>query len=472
MVRALIFLLKVGVLVAGAVWIADRQGTVNIAWDDYSVSLQTGFFIFIALAVIMLAIFFYWVIQTFTGMPRSLRRYIGIKRQAAGYKSLAAGLAAVAAGDTRTAVKHASLVRKYLPRDQGLPLLLQAQTERLQGHEERAQDIFQQLTHHKDAGFLGVRGLLQAAMDRRDYTRALDLARQASQKHPHQGWILKLVYDLEIRQREWAAAHNTLKRAEKAGAMTHAEARKDSRTLFMARAEECLAAGDGDQARIFLRDAVKVEPGFVPASVALARAYVQGGQIRAAVKVIEQAWRVQPHPDLEKTWQDLLPLQKARPLFSRALSGPLARLAWTERLVVLNPQHAESHLAAGIAAASESLWGEARDHFRKAELIEPSGRLYKNWIALERRTGVNPRVVEALQDKYDGLVRQERSERRWVCYQTGRVYDEWVVLAPPHGSFNTIEWTYPGSQLGVPTMLSVSGPMPGAHEMMAGSLIG
>jgi hypothetical protein len=137
----------------------------------------------------------------------------------------------------------------------------------------------------------------------------------------------------------------------------------------------------------------------------------------------------------------------------------MARLAWAERLMKLNPQHPESHLVAGIAAAAESLWGEARDHFRKAEALEPSGRLYRHWIALERRAGGNPRVIDALQEKWDALIRQDRAERRWVCRQTGRLYDHWMVLAPPHGTFNTIEWSFPGAQESVAGAVLMAEPL-------------
>ena len=469
MLRALLFLIKVGVLVAAAVWIADRQGSVVIGWDDYRITVQTGFFLFGAIAVILLAIFIYRLIQLITSLPRTLRRTRALRRQAAGYKALASGLAAVAAGDTRAAIKAAERAHKFLPADQGLPLLLQAQAARLQGREEQAQTMFQQLTHHKQAGFLGVRGLLQAAMDRRDYERALDLARQALRLHPQQGWIIKLVYDLEIRQQEWDAALVTLGRALKAGVISSNQVTRDRGALYVAQAECAQAAGAGDQARGFLRMALKADPGFVPATLLLAKLYAEAGQSRAAIKVLEHGWRAQPHPDLASLWQGLQTSVKSGGLFSKPLTEPMARLAWAERLVALSPQHPESHLAAGIAAAAESLWGEARDHFRKAEALEPSGRLYKHWIALERRAGANPRVMEALQEKWDALIRQDRAERRWVCRMSGRIYDQWMVLAPPHGAFNTIEWVFPGAQDIQPGVLSMGEPMPLTLSVAAGA---
>lgn len=449
MLRALIFLVKVGALVAAAVWIADRPGVVRIEWAAYTLTLQAGFFLLVAVAALLLAIFVYRVIQTFAEFPASLRRYMQLRRQEAGYKALAAGLAAVAAGDKKAALHQSNLTAKLLDKDKGLSLLLHAQAERLQGREDKAREIFLALTADKDAGFLGVRGLLQAALDRGEHQKALELGRQALKMHPRQPWILKLVYDLEIRLRDWASAKDTLARAEKAGALPAARALKDRLAVLIAQAQGDLAAGFPDKARGLLEQACRLGPDFVPAVLALARLHEAGGRWRKAVAVIEKAWRVRAHPDLEKFWEDLFAAQK-----NQTSRAPMARLAWFERLVALNPQSAESHLAAGAAAAGEGLWGEAREHFRKAEVLEPSARLYRLWIALERRTGANPRTIEVLHEKEE----RHGPERRWVCRDTGRVYEEWQPVALPHGSFNTMEWVFPGSQSPPDSVQAIAGP--------------
>jgi HemY protein len=432
MIRAIGFLIKVGVLVAIAVWLADQNGRVEIDWGIYKITFpHIGFFLLTAMAMVLLAIFIYSIIQTFVKFPRSFRRYREIKRKDQGYRALTLGLTAVAAGDRKMAAYQSHRARKLLPREEPLPLLLQAQSERMQGKEEEAQVTFTALTHDKDAGFLGVRGLLQAALDAHNYPKALDLARQALKLHPKQAWILKLVYELEIRARNWEEAQVVLYRAEKAKAIPAPHALTDRVSIFLARAQAALQEGYRDRAVKNYQQAYKYSHFFVPAALGLAKFYKQDNQHRHAAAVIEKTWRGNPHPELARVWEGLVP--------PRNLRKPMARLQWAEKLVTINPGHPESHLFAGRVAMEESLWGEAREHFRKAEAIEPSARLYWMWANLEKRAGSGQRLIQSLQEKADTFP----PERCWVCRETGRIYESWSPVAEPHGAFNTIQWTHP-----------------------------
>lgn len=431
MVRALAFLVKVGLLVALAVWIADRPGFVRIEWMNYAVTIQVGFFLLLALATILLSIFIFMVMNAFVHFPKSFRRYREIKRHKSGYRALTLGLAAVAAGDGKNAQYQAHRAHELLSGDDGLPLLLKAQSERLQGQEEAAQKTFASLTENKDAAFLGVRGLLQAALDARNHQKALELARKALQMYPRQPWILKLVYDLEIKQRNWEEAQIILYRAEKAGSITAAQALSDRIAIFMARAQKSLDQGFREKAHKNLQQSYKYGQFFVPAAVNLAKFYKDEGNRRKAMAIVLRIWRKNPHPDLSRLWESLLPPHSA--------SKPMARLLWAEKLVAVNTAHPESYLFAGRVAMEESLWGEAREFFRKAETIEPSARLYWLWANLEKRTGGNQRVIQMLQDKATSFP----PDRCWVCCETGRIYEQWTPIAEPHGSFNTIQWEHP-----------------------------
>ena len=196
MIRALWYIVKVGLLIAVVVWLADRPGTVNIEWQDYTVRAQAGLFLAALIVVIMLGIFVYRVIRTIVDLPKTWRRYREITRRDKGYRALALGLTAVSAGDARAASRHAHRAVKFLPKDSGMPLLLMAQAERLKGNETEARRIFGEMLQNKDTAFLGVRGLLQGALEEKDYERALGLAQQGLGLYPKQKWVLRIAYDL------------------------------------------------------------------------------------------------------------------------------------------------------------------------------------------------------------------------------------------------------------------------------------
>ncbi len=428
MLRAFWYIVKVGIFVAAVVWLAERPGTVRIDWMEYTFHIQMGFFLVLLLATILLAIFIYRVIQAVANIPRAWRRYRLITGREKGHRALALGLTAVAAGDVRAASFQALRAVKFLPHDKGMPLLLQAQAARLNGDEEEARRIFAQMLDNKDTAFLGVRGLLQGALEAKNHPKALDLARQGLKLYPRQKWVLRIVYDLEIRSRKWDEARKTLARAERAGAVLPAAARSDRAAMLMAEGEELLHSGLHAQAQQKFQAAHKIDPYFVPAVIVLARLYKQDGQRKKAARLVEKTWVKTDHAALAKLWPELIDESKGK--------DALALLKWAEKLMTIRPGSAEAHLLMAQAAMDASLWGEARSHVEKAEEFCPDARIYKLRAEIEKRS---------THDDAEALFWLEKAEaapqpRVWVCSETGRVYDDWHAIAEPHGSFNTIVW--------------------------------
>jgi len=435
MIRAVIFMVKLGLLAALAVWLASQPGSVTIDWLGYTFTLQMGVFLTICIFTILLAILLFRVIHGIAVFPRALRRYFDYTRREKGYRALTLGLTAVAAGDSKSAAYQAQRAVKFLPRDTGLPVLLQAQAARMEGQEDEAREKFSLLLENKDAAFLGVRGLLQAALDLQDYPKALELAREALRMHPKQPWILRVVYDLEIKMRDWPAARTTLYRAEKAGAVNAEKAGSDRIAMLVAEAEKDLEEQRRDEAFRKLKKAHGFDPSFAPVVQRLAKFYIQKGKRKKAVAVLEKAWKTVPHPELVPVWGLAAPQKKG----GKKAPDPLARLKWYERLVTLNPASAESEIAVASAAMEGGLWGEAREHLKRAEDIAPSARVYNLLIELEERATQNEEAIE----NYLALAADAPPEKQWVCSETGRVYPGWEPVAQPHGSFNTIVWDYP-----------------------------
>lgn len=453
MIKALWFMIKIGLLVALIIWVAERPGFVRLEWMEYAFTVHIGLFLLGFVAVILLSIFVYNVIRTFVDFPKSFRRYQEIKNREKGYKALTLGLTAVAAGDTKVAVNQARRASKLLAGDNGLPALLEAQAARLEGREDDAVNSFLNLLENKDAAFLGVRGLLQAALDGGHYAKALELAQHALKLHPRQKWILRVAYDLEIRQRQWDKARKTLRLAEKAGAVLPDKALSDRIVMLLAEADEDLQKGVSHEALVKIRKAVRLDPSFVPANIRLAKLYNQMGRRKKAVSAIEKAWKINPHPGFTSLWESLAKTGKSK--------EPLVRLRWFEELLKINSKTAAGLMAAGRIALEESLWGEARHFFKQAEEIEPSAELYRLWAELEERSSQNGPAAKSWLEKADAV----GPSNVWVCRETGRIYEEWLPIAQPHGSFNTIEW-------GLPTYSeNVTAGLSGPQDNMTDSLI-
>lgn len=430
MLRVLWFAIKIGLFAAAAIWLAGRPGTMSVHWLGYDVQAEIGPVLMVFLLALFVLLSAHRLLLGVLAIPRRLRRFRNERKRQRGQRALALGLTAVAAGDAKQAGLYAYRARHFLPKDKGLTYLLEGQAARLKGDDVKARESFTKLLRNKDTAFLGLRGLLLSALEQGDHWQARDLAQQALKLHPSQPWILRIVYGLELRQRQWEDSRRMLKRLERYKALPPEKIQSDRIALLLQEAEEFRQTGHDGQALARLKQAWKLDETFVPSALALARHYLDHGNRRAAAQVIERIWRDNPHPQLVPLWRDAMPKS-----YRKEDSG---RLRWLERLVALRPQSMESQLAVAEEALSQNLWGAARQYLGMAETIGSSARLYQIWA----------RLAEAQENQEEARDLWKRAgeatpEKVWTCSETGRIYENWAPVAVPHGAFNTMIWGYP-----------------------------
>lgn len=431
MLRALWFFFQLAIVVCAAIWIASQQGAVAVQWNDYDVSVNLGIFllaiVLFTLTVVTLFRFFGAIIS----MPESFSRRRKEKNRAKGFQSLTRGFVAIAAGDAKKATQYAKEVRSLLPDERGLPLLLEAQAARLRGEEAVARSSFEQLLGDKDAAFFGIRGLLKSSLDEGDTLKALGYAKTALEQNPKQPWILKSVYDLELRNKQWEAAAKTLERVKKAKVLDDGAATKDEVALLLLLAEQDRLGGYEDASIRKIERAVKLDPAFVPAVVKLGEHYLVKGKSGKVSGLVERAWKTSPHPDLIALWNRISPEIKA--------NDTTKRLRWFEKLVAIKPDAADGQIAAAKVAMEAGLWGEARAYLTVAENLRPTSQVFRVRADLEEEATHNTMAVRHWLEQ----AAQATPDPVWYCTQTGHIYDRWSPVAEPHGSFNTIEWGHP-----------------------------
>ena len=391
--------------------------------------MQVGAFLVALVVLILLAIFVYSVIDTLVGFPSSLKRYREVRSSEKGYVAITRGMSAVAAGDTAGAMKSASKARQLMPNDTGLTLLLEAQAARLDGRGEDVRACFTQMLDDPDVAFLGMRGLLQEALEGESSVDALATAHRALIAHPKQPWVMQTVYDLEAKAGHWGEALAMLKRLEKARAMDDAHVLADRAALLFLQGREKSDRDLNTEAIALFKKSLKIDAGFVPAVLALVDILMQDGKRRAAVLVLEKAWARRPYPEFARLWGSVLSKSKRDKME--------ARLAWFERLIALAPDDAEGHVAYAREAASQNLWGVARSHLETAEVLGGASQgLYAQWIDLEERSGGSDDLVQSLTEK----MAEAPAGPVWICRDTGRVFDGWQPFADSRSPFNTIVW--------------------------------
>ena len=431
MIRALWTLVKISIVVAVVLWVAERPGTITIDWMQYKLTFHVGFFLLSVMAVVVVGIFIFSIIKYALDLPKNIQRYSDIKDKDKGLKALTLGMCAVASGDKKSANYQSIRANRFLGEEEPLSLLLSAQAARLDGREHDAATKFANLISQKEVSFLGLKGLLQSALDAGDYEGAREIGHEALKQNPSQDWLLQVVYDLELRLRNWDCAVKVLYSAEKNGVIPVNKANSDRVAMILARADEAGQSGDETSLFRMLQKAYKVDPRFIPTVTRLAGMYLDRGKRKAALSIVEKAWKSTPHPDLVALWGRAAPVAKDG-------DEAMARMRWFEKLLNLDPKSVEGLQATAMAAMEAGLWGEARKHLERAESIRPNVNLYKLWSKLEDRTTQNDEDVRKWLNKAADAPR----ERVWVCSETGRIYGHWVPVSD-RGLFNTIIWDFP-----------------------------
>lgn len=435
MIQTLWFFLQTALVVIAAIWLVMQPGSVAMNLMGYKLTIQVGVFFLLLVIAVLIIFFVLRVVRGILSVPKIIVKYNEEDKRKKGYRALTRGFVALAAGDIKKASYFSKRTRSLWPDQRGLPVLLEAQTARLRGEEGLAQNRFEELMKDKDTAFLGIRGLLKSALEEGYIDRALDFARQALKLHSKQGWVLKTVYDLELRNHLWSDALITGKRAIKIGAISQERSESDRVAIHIMRYEHEKDNGNSKAALKELEQAYKLNSFFVPTVTRLAYAYIERKKMRKAANIIEKVWRQTPHPELAVLWDCLAPQANEK--------NEDKRIKWYENLVSFKPASAEGQMTAARAAMGMGHWGEAKAYLMMAEKIYPSARLFRLRAIVEQNSTHNEDAIHQLMEKASEAL----PDKVWVCQETGLIYDEWLPIAMPHESFNTIIWDYAGARV-------------------------
>ncbi|MFV3131711.1 heme biosynthesis protein HemY [Niveispirillum sp. KHB5.9] len=422
--KSLIFFLKIGILVAAAVWLAQRPGRVTIEWLDHVAEMPVGI---AAILVLLLA----WIAATLgrlwrilRGGPGALGRRRNSNRREGGFRALSQGWVAVAAGDADIATKSAKAAEKLL-REPSLTLPLAAHAAELRGDAPAAATYYKAMLAKPSTELAARKALLAQAMGKGDRPAALDHARRALELRPKADWPAKALAELEAGGGNWLEADAALVKAQKSKALAKEDAAPRRAALLIEEARQAVSTGRPESALQAAQAAFDLDPARVPAAALLARLLAKAGKHAKAGKVLEQTWRLSPHPDLAKAWGEVSADQNALSLVKRY-----------EGLVALKPGAADAHFALGEAAINAKLWGVARSHLEKTRELAATQRVYRRLADVARaEKGEGPEA--------HGFLNQAMSaaaDPRWRCTSCGTTHGDWHAVCDQCKSVDTITW--------------------------------
>jgi HemY protein len=433
MIRVLVFLFVVAAAAWGAVWLAERPGDVVVTWMGWHV--ETSVMVALAtVATLLVAVMVTWsILRGIMRAPRALATRHRNRRAARGRLAVTHGLVAIGSGDASAAKRYAHEARRLLG-EEPLALLLGAQAAQLAGDSAGADRAFRRMAAREDTKLLGLHGLYVEAQRRDDLATARQAAEEAARAEPSLAWAGQAVLDFRARERDWEGALTALERNYGSGLIDKPQYRRTRAVLLTARA---LSRDDADRstAKTLLAEAVKLCPGLVPAAALAGRLAAEDGETRRAAKVIEAAWKIEPHPDLAEAYAHLRPGDSARDRLSRM-----------QVLAKISGDHPEGKLAVARAAIDAREFDVAREALASVA-TRPTQRYAQLMAELEdAESGDHGRAREWM-----GRALIAPRDPSWTT--DGLVSGKWLPVSPVTGRLDAFEWKVPLADVEPPAVL-------------------
>lgn len=439
MIQVVLFLITVALVAAGFVWVADRPGDVLITWMGYRI--ETSFMVALLAvgALVVVATIVWSVARGILRSPEQVSLFFRHRRAMNGYLAITRGLVAIGAGDLRLARKSADEAARLSPGDP-LMLLLTAQSAQMAGDRGGAERAFHEMTRHENTKLLGLRGLYIEAQRRNDVTAARRVAAEAAKAAPALAWAGQAVLDDRCAATDWSGALEALDHMK--SALDKNDYRRKRAVLLTARAL-ALDELDRDASRALAIDAVKLAPDLVPAAALAGRRLAESGDVRRASKILNTAWKLNPHPDIAEAYANLRFGDTAR-----------ARLTRMQSLADKVPGQLEGALAVARAALDAREFAAARAALAPY-VTAPTRRVATLMAEIEETEhGDEGRVREWL-----GRAMRAAGDPVWTA--DGVVSDRWLPVSP-NGRLDGYEWRVPLAEIGMthPVIDAAPPPLP------------
>ncbi|AZO04048.1 MULTISPECIES: heme biosynthesis protein HemY [unclassified Mesorhizobium] len=431
MIRLLAFLSVVFALGLGFAWLADRPGEMLVTFNGYQYQVTLMVAAVAIVAVVAAVMIVWWLIKSLWNSPYTISRYFRVRRRDRGYQALSTGMIAAGAGDGALARKKTKEAAKLINADQE-PLinLLDAQASLLEGDHKGAREKFERMLDDPEMRLLGLRGLYLEAERLGDRNAARHYAGRAAAVAPQLAWAAESTLEELTERGDWDGALKLVE-GQKSTRQIERDAANRRRAVLLTAKAQALVDSDPNAARTAALEANKLAPDFAPAAVIAADLVIRQNDVRKGAKILEAAWKAEPHPDIAE-------------LYTHARPGDavLDRLNRARKLQELKRNHAESSMAVARAALDAQDFATAR---REAEAA----------IRMDRREGAYLLLadIEEAETGDQGKVRQLLSKAvraprdpAWVA--DGVISERWAPVSPVTGKLDAFTWRAPMERLG------------------------
>lgn len=434
LIKIVVFVALVAALALGAGYLLDSSGGIQITVAGMEFTLGPLQSVLAAVVVVFAVWLFFklfgLVIATLkfiNGDDTALSRYFDRNRERKGYQALSEGMMALSSGEGRLAIAKATKAEKYLHKPE-LTDLITAQAAEMVGDNRKAEEVYKRLLKNDSTRFVGIRGIMKQKLASGDTDTALQLAERAFAIKPKHSEVQDTLLQLQAEKHDWSGARKTLAAKLKHGALPRDVYRRRDAVLALSSATEiddAVASGKAAEAAI---EANRASPDLIPAAAMAARAYIDQGRKRNAMKVIKKAWESHPHPDLAAAFAAIEPEET-----------PDQRVQRFVQLTRIKPDHRETKLLKAELNLVAENFPEARRALGDLVEKDADARVLAIMAAIEKGEGAKDAVIRGWLAKALTAPRGPQ----WVCDKCNTIHANWAPICSNCSAFDTLSWTTP-----------------------------
>lgn len=406
--RLFIWMILIAGVSAVGLFLADAPGYVQIEWLGYRLTLRTSLLV-AAIGILFLASsWFILLIARLWEWPARRKLEKQFLRQQAGLRALTQAASALAMSDADKARKDIKRAQRYLDHAP-LTLLMEAQWHEKQGASDKALSLYQELATHEDTAQLGLRGLLQMAERKGDYTQALTLAEEASHQFPKDSQLFLHTLELMLREKKaddaiaLLSAWRTRLRISREARLHH---------LALAYCVKALALPVEERAAT-LEKAYALMPHHPYIPLALLTTYGASGNSRSRA-LLQRMWGDKPSPALTALtlqWLNEQPDEK--------------RAKLVRKFTRQSSQHLEASILTAYDAEARSQLAEAHTALEEAISIRESRRALTLMAEIESELSGADKA-----QWWFSRAAAAPAEEQWICNDCGHASLEWDLFCP------------------------------------------
>ncbi len=436
--RVVVFVAVVAVIATAAGLLVDTSGEVAITWDGYTYPpLSLVEFVGVVLMTMLVLYALYKLagllaasIRFLLGDETALTRYWSRAKERRGFEALSSGMVAMAEGNHKAAAVYARKAARLLGAGP-LTDLLQANIAEAQGDVSRAKQHYRALAKEPPTAMVGVKGLLKQAVARGETDRALKFAEHAFAIRPNDTGVQQTLFDLQVKQANWEGALKTLTALAKGKSLPRDVSERRRAVINLEIARHAAETGDEPRATAAADAAVKAAPGLAPAAVFSARRAIARGEGSRAAKLLKEAWKHAPQPDIAEAYAEIAPTE-----------SPSERRRRFRDFIAMNATHDEAKYLSAELAIADNDWRGARKALGDMASEKPNHRSLAMMAAIEKGEGSPEAIVRGY------LARAVSAPRgaHWICDRCAASPGGWHAVCPSCGGFDTLAWRESGDE--------------------------